>query len=236
MSGRYRALIFDLFGTLIHFRGRPDPAFAWLREPFAAVGDPAQFDRFRHALLEVSAEIVAARGDEQRELPSRERFHRALLRCGADPAAAEALSAAHMAHLAALADLPPAHAPLLARLAGSHRLAVVSNFDHPPTARAVLARHGIDRHFSAIVVSAEVGRRKPHPAIFAEALRRLDVPAAEALFVGDTHAEDVVGALAAGMDVAWLAPPEAADRLPAPTHRIAELAALLAPPPAGSRR
>jgi putative hydrolase of the HAD superfamily len=222
---RYRAVVFDLFGTLVHFRGRPDPRCEWLRAPFAAVADPARFDAFRAALQEVSMDILAGRGAEHREVPSRERFARALARSGLNAAAADALSAAHMRHLASCTAMPVAHADLLARLAVRHRLAVVSNFDHGPTARAVLSQHGIAHHFAAVLISADFGRRKPHPAIFHEALRRLDVAPAEALHVGDTHAEDVMGAHAAGLDVAWLAPADGRGDPPA-THRIRELAAL----------
>jgi len=228
VTPRYRAVVFDLFGTLVHFRARPDPRFDWLREPFTAVADPAAFDDFRAALRAVSMEIVADRGPEHREVTSRERFARALARLGADQAAAEALSTAHMQHLANVTDLPPGHAEILAVLGRRHRLALVSNFDHAPTAHGVLARHGIDRYFEAAVISADFGRRKPHPAIFHEALRRLAVAPGEALYVGDTHADDVVGALAAGLDVAWLAPPEAAAAEPSPTHRIADLGELVA--------
>ncbi|MBX3028438.1 HAD family hydrolase [bacterium] len=225
MTVRHRAIVFDLFGTLVHFRGRPDPRVDWLRAPFAAVADPARFDAFRAALRQVSMEILAERGEEHREVPSRERFARALARADADVRAADALSAAHMRHLADLTIMPGSHAELLETLGRRYRLAVVSNFDHAPTAHAVLARHGIARHFAAVLISAEFGRRKPHPAIFLEALRRLGVAPDEALHVGDTHADDVVGALAAGLDVAWLGPADAlAD--PPPTHRIADLRAL----------
>jgi putative hydrolase of the HAD superfamily len=226
VTPRYRALVFDLFGTLVHFRGRPDPAVGWLREPFAAVADAARFDEFRVALRAVSLQIVAGRGADHREVTSRERFARALARLDLAETAAEALSAAHMRHLGAFTTMPAGHAELLEALADRHRLAVVSNFDHAPTARAVLARHGLDRRLQAIVISADFGWRKPNPAIFAEALRRLDVPPSDALCVGDTHADDVVGALAAGLDVAWLAPSDAAGD-PPPTHRIAELGSLL---------
>lgn len=222
MSARYRAVVFDLFGTLIHFRVRPDPGFAWLREPFAATGG-ADFDAFLKALRAVSAEIAVARGPDHREVPSRQRFARALARLGADEAAAEALSAAHMGYLDAATDLPAGHAALLRALGERYRLGLVSNFDHPPTAQAVLARHGVHRHFAVTLISADFGRRKPHPAIFAEALARLGAAPHEALYVGDTHAEDVVGARAAGMDVAWIAPPGAPDAEPRPTRRIARL-------------
>lgn len=220
---RYRAIVFDLFGTVVHFRGRPDPAVGWLRAAVADVCPGLDFADFRSALGAVSAEITAARGAEHLEVPSRERFRRALARAGGDEAAAEALSLAHMAHLADQTTLPAAHPEVLAALAARHRLGLVSNFDHGPTARAVLARHGLDAHFATTLISADFGRRKPHPAIFAAALAALDCGPGEALYVGDTHAEDVVGALAAGLDVAWLAASEVPDRLPRPTYRLAAL-------------
>lgn len=228
VTRRYRAVIFDLFGTLVHFRAGPDPRLDWLREPFAAVAPAVAFDAFRTAVRAVSMEIVAGREPEHREVSSGERFARALARMGADPGAAEALSAAHMRHLASVTELPAGHAEILGALAARHRLAVVSNFDHAPTARLVLARHAIDRHLAVTVISADVGRRKPHPAIFEEALRRLELTPGEALHVGDTHADDVVGALAAGLDVAWLGPPGADVPRPPPTFRIATLGALRA--------
>jgi len=49
------------------------------------------------------------------------------------------------------------------------------------------------------VFSSETGKRKPHPVIFEEALGRLGVDPARALFVGDRRYEDVRGAKEAGM-------------------------------------
>src|SRR5439155_9235244 len=117
-----------------------------------------------------------------------------LLRLGVEamraPAVAERLSLAHMAHLAAQTRLPAGHDAVLNDLGGRYRLGLVSNFDHAPTARRILADHGIARCFDPIVISDEVGRRKPHPAIFAVALRAIDVRADEALFVGDSVTDD----------------------------------------------
>jgi HAD superfamily hydrolase (TIGR01509 family) len=62
-----------------------------------------------------------------------------------------------------------------------------------------LARMGLAERLDVAVFSSEVGKRKPHPLIFEEALGRLGVPAAEALFVGDRRLEDVQGARELGM-------------------------------------
>jgi HAD superfamily hydrolase (TIGR01549 family) len=234
----YRVVLLDLFGTVVHFVTPPPGAargtFDWLRAPLDAQRPGVAFDDFRRALLEVSAELLAARAPHHREVPSRERFRRALARAdaGTDPAspastaAAEALSLAHMAHLAAQTEMPAAHVDLLHGLAQRYRVGLVSNFDHAPTARAVLLRHGVADCFHATVISDDFGRRKPHPAIFHAALERLGAQPDDALYVGDTAAEDVVGAQAAGVDVAWLnrhgeAPPD-----PPPTYTLRALTEL----------
>lgn len=61
-----------------------------------------------------------------------------------------------------------------------------------------LANGGIDDLFDLVLTSAEAGAPKPDAALFQEALRRLAVPAARALHVGDSDA-DRAGASAAGM-------------------------------------
>ena len=49
------------------------------------------------------------------------------------------------------------------------------------------------------VSSSEHGLMKPHPSIFRAALDLVDVPAAEAVMVGDSVRQDIDGAIAAGM-------------------------------------
>jgi len=53
--------------------------------------------------------------------------------------------------------------------------------------------------FDDVVTFTDTGKRKPDPAPFEEILRRLDVPAGDALMVGDWPERDVVGAAAVGM-------------------------------------
>jgi putative hydrolase of the HAD superfamily len=78
------------------------------------------------------------------------------------------------------------------------RLVVVSNWD--VSLHELLDRVGLAPYLDGIVTSAEVGARKPDPAIFERALGLAGVPASEALHVGDTLAEDVAGARNAGIE------------------------------------
>jgi putative hydrolase of the HAD superfamily len=77
------------------------------------------------------------------------------------------------------------------------RTAVVSNFDG--RLPGLLAELGIAPRFDAIVWSSDVGVAKPAAAIFAHAVGRVGVAAAETCHVGDDLATDVAGAALAGL-------------------------------------
>jgi putative hydrolase of the HAD superfamily len=85
----------------------------------------------------------------------------------------------------------------LDRIRGEYNVAVISNSDG--RINKVLRRCGIDDCFKCITDSGNVGHEKPHPAIFAAALREMNADAAESLYVGDVYSVDYVGAHNAGM-------------------------------------
>jgi putative hydrolase of the HAD superfamily len=101
-----------------------------------------------------------------------------------------------------LGDLEPAYDVLrvvrFARTAGV-RTAVLSNSlgrePHDP-----YARYRLPAFFDVIVLSAEVGLRKPDEAIFQLTVERLGVPAASCMFADDTEA-NLVPAMEMGMTV-----------------------------------
>jgi putative hydrolase of the HAD superfamily len=100
--------------------------------------------------------------------------------------------------------LPGVVAALEALNQAGLRLAVVSNSEG--TLTALLEQMDFTRHFQAIVDSWVVGVTKPDPRIFQAALQRLDVPAAEAVMVGDSIKADIVGAQGAGIQAALIDP------------------------------
>jgi HAD superfamily hydrolase (TIGR01509 family) len=66
-----------------------------------------------------------------------------------------------------------------------------------------LGRNGLASHFRFVLSSADYALRKPHPSLFRTALARLGLAAQEVWFVGDSHANDVTGAAAVGMQAVW---------------------------------
>ena len=92
------------------------------------------------------------------------------------------------------------HALLEALRTRGLKLALVSNMASPWwLIEPILERMGLVERVDAIVLSSEVGKRKPHPAVFERALDELGVAPVEALFVGDRLEADVAGASRVGM-------------------------------------
>ena len=87
-----------------------------------------------------------------------------------------------------------------------HGLAVACISNSDGTVAALLARAGFGDVLDFVIDSGVVGVEKPDPAIFALALARAGVAAAEAVHVGDLFSVDVVGARRAGIEPVLLDP------------------------------
>ena len=93
--------------------------------------------------------------------------------------------------------------PALHSLTQRHvKLGIISNWDE--RLRPLLRNLALDQPLAVIVSSHEAGHMKPAPEIFSAAANQLGLAPAEMLHVGDTIAEDVEGAKAAGMQAFWL--------------------------------
>jgi putative hydrolase of the HAD superfamily len=75
--------------------------------------------------------------------------------------------------------------------------AVVSNWDS--RLNRTLGGLGLLDRFRFILTSAEFGAEKPDPAIFLEAVQRLNLEPGEVLHVGDLERDDALGARNAGL-------------------------------------
>ena len=131
--------------------------------------------------------------------------------------------------LARRGTVRPGTPALLSRLRdGGMTLGVISNtFIPAQVLDRHLAQEGLLELLPVRTYSCQVRRRKPHPLIFAQALRRAGLSPAEVLFVGDSPRADVAGANRAGMVSVLLDPDGRYDRARlAARHRARELAEL----------
>lgn len=83
-------------------------------------------------------------------------------------------------------------------------LGVVSNSDG--RVEDALRAAGLRDYFDVVIDSSIAGVEKPDPRIFIAALESLGIAASDALYVGDVHEVDVVGAHAAGLAAALVGP------------------------------
>lgn len=62
----------------------------------------------------------------------------------------------------------------------------------------------LHRYIDYLVTSEEAGIEKPHPYMFAKALKKLRCSPEKALMIGDSWAKDIVGANAMGIPSIWI--------------------------------
>ena len=101
-------------------------------------------------------------------------------------------------------ELRPCVKKLLNKVSIEYKLGLVSNFTYAPVIYAGIRNLGINQFFNAVLVSEEVGWRKPSIKIFEETLRRLDAIVEETVYVGDSPLEDIKGAKAVGMKTVFV--------------------------------
>ena len=111
------------------------------------------------------------------------------------------------------------------------RCVLACDTQRPETVRRrTLHAAGISAYFHALVLSSELGWRKPHPRFYAAVIEAAGVDPANIVFVGDTPAKDASGPRAHGMEAVLIAPdgrPQDLDPRIGVIHRFAELPAYL---------
>jgi putative hydrolase of the HAD superfamily len=121
--------------------------------------------------------------------------------------------------------------PLVKKLSQLFLVGIVSD-GLPDVQYKKLETIGLRSLCSCIVLSEEVGIRKPDSRIFHYAASLLRIPPQDCLYVGDSYASDVIGAKKAGMlacwfNRGWLAPEKESTRADFMIRRLQELTPIL---------
>lgn len=226
--GEINTVVFDAVGTLI----RPEPAAA---DIYAQVGRrhgsqltaPEVAQRFKSAFLHEESLDRGRYGFRTSEARERERWQRIVRDVLADASDHEACFEELYRHFArpdAWRLLPDAADTVAWLGQRGWALAVASNYDH--RLRSVLEGMPALRELQRVVISAEVGWRKPAPEFFSALCRHLGLRPAQVLLVGDDFDNDYGGARGVGMQAVLLDPSR--QRLDvARIDRLGDLARLL---------
>ena len=214
-----RAIVFDLFDTLVDLRwerlpvtehrGKRLPASTTALHERVSQRCNVELDAFVDMLVSGDRDFAESHYKHDREVPTELRMGRLLRRLGIEDwhgELARELTRLHMAVLRSGVEPLAHHGAVLDRLRRTLRLGLCSNFSHSETALAVLDDAGLRDRLDpgALVVSDAFGLRKPRAEIFAEVVARLGVAAADTLHVGDSLRADVAGAAHAGLRTAWI--------------------------------
>ncbi|MEU8925817.1 HAD family hydrolase [Kitasatospora sp. NPDC048545] len=208
-----RGVLFDVDDTLFDYSGSEEAGI------LAHLRDLRLLDRFpapaaavalwRAVMEEQYARFLA--GELTFAGQQHERTRRFLTRLGDDGARhlpderAAAWFAGYTAHRDTARAAFPDAAPVLATLAPSHRLGIVSN-SSTAHQRRKLEAVGLLGHFTdaVLVCSDEHGEAKPAPGIFLAGCARLALAPHEVAYVGDKYDVDALGARDAGLRAFWL--------------------------------
>ena len=200
---KYKAVLFDLFGTLILMDEFKAELEEWLGrfheclQPHGLIVSRESFDEVCFANLEKDIPVETEGGLTIFE-------HRVSAIC--THLGLQVMTADIKSTVGSLLEIwnkyavldPDCH-PLLEKLVQRYSLGIVSNFDHPPYIRRILRDLDLNKYFSMVVISGDHDFKKPDPRIFHLALEELDIEPGDAIYLGDSE-EDIIGSRYAGIE------------------------------------
>lgn len=232
MTGGIRAVCFDLDGTLLrddHVDGVVRAVAEDLALRYPGVDAAALAEENEQVWWDYWPAVGDAwmRGEVPGDEVPREVWRRSLAEVGVtDPAAAAIAFELHAALEGNAFALYPEAMDVLAALKDRGiRTAVITN-GPSGLQRSKLMAVDLAEGFDAVIVSGEVGIKKPDAEIFALAVERLGVWPEEALHVGDNQVADVTGARGAGLTAVWI-DRNGAELACEPHHVVGDLRGLL---------
>jgi len=216
-----KAVGFDLFNTLItmEYRALKD-ALVRLTGSLRQNGFDIEHATFVKAHSEAVLNFLEKTKRDGRESHNRFWISTALARLGhevspEDPHISIAVDS-YFSAFVQYVELIPETKEMLATLRQRYRIGLLSNFTHPPAARQIIDDLELAPFFDVILISGDLGYRKPHPSVFEKLVDQLGVKYEEIAFVGDDPMADVTGALRAGLKPIWTTYVRDNNILPAP--------------------
>lgn len=205
---RIKAIGFDLFNTLLTVEPKAlEDGAERLIVSLTTSGIAVKKDSFKDAYRESALRFMHETRADGRETHNRFWISAALMSQGYhvepdDPRIAAAVNAYFSAFMGSC-HLIPGTIDMLTALKGSYRLGLLSNFTHPPAIREIIHSLGLTPRFDPVLISGELGYRKPHPLVFQQLVRELGVTQDGILYVGDDPEADIMGAKQAGIRPVW---------------------------------
>lgn len=203
-----QAIGFDLFNTLITvdadtMKAAHGMVIASLRES----GLSLEEESFKEAYREAAVRFLDDARRSERETHNRFWICEALQSQGhalspEDPRISTAVED-YFSAFYPRTHLIPGTLEMLGTLRHRYRLGLLSNFTHGPAAWRILTETGLIPFFDVILISGELGYRKPSAFLFQKLAVQLSSKNDGVLYVGDDPEADILGALRAGLQPIW---------------------------------
>lgn len=190
-------ILFDLDDTIFDYRRAQKHSLALAFRQLEI--EPAEklmndYEKFNQELWK-----ALERGEITQSQLKIRRFERLLRENGMDTSKSSALNSCYTENLSRSGFLLDGAAETLERLSGKYVLAAATN-GIPYVQHGRLANSGVEKYFSKVFISEEVGYTKPDVRFFDAVMRGLGaVGPKEIFFVGDSPSADIAGGNAAGM-------------------------------------
>ncbi len=202
--GCTKAIIFDYVGTLVNCKGYSmDASKEKLYLALLDEGFGVNQEKFMQAYSVTHEKYRKVRYEQLREVTNAVWVAESLTNIGfqvlpEDSRVKSALNVFFQDFLKTL-ELRDGAKKLLKRAQAKCKVGLISNFTYAPVIYSSLRQLRINDFFRVVVVSEEMGWRKPSSHIFECALKRLQVQADQAVYIGDSPVEDMKGAKEAGL-------------------------------------
>jgi len=206
MKENIKAVLFDVDGTLFDRGLAQRKVLEIIVRQFSHIFGGFEMERVAKAFAEsdrITTEEFEAGAPSNSLRRKRSRLFLQLLGLREDEDLADAITEAYVRDYPTVDAAMVGAVPLVKELSQLFIVGVVSN-GLPDVQYRKLEAIGLQQVLSCIVLSEEIGIRKPDPRIFRHAARLLQLQPSECLYVGDSYASDVVGAKASGMLICWL--------------------------------
>jgi putative hydrolase of the HAD superfamily len=197
-------IIFDADETLFDFSKSEKVALEK-----AMKDNDLEYDESYHLPLYKDINIKIWKEFEEGKITQKElkvdRFQRFLDRLG-ERRDAHLFADYFMSHLAEASYLFDGVVELIVELSKKYRLVIVTN-GLTRVQKHRVRESEIAHYFERIIISEEIGYKKPDPLIFVEGLKGLEpVDKSEMIIVGDSLTSDIPGGINFGIDTVWYNP------------------------------
>ena len=205
MLSKYKAVFFDVGGTLLRVEPSVGEVYAVYARPFGFKGSGKELNRLFHKEW-INSGGIESLGEKSGEQAERDFWKSLVFQVFEHSGGLENFEHYFEIIYEAFARKDHWHvfddvidSGILEKLKNSSiTLGVVSNWDS--RLHTILKGTGLAEYFDFILASAEVGSAKPDKKIFIEAIRRSGVKPAEVCHIGDDLRADIRGANSVGIE------------------------------------